>query len=193
MNFGPSNQAGMQPGGAPWSPPAQQSAPRRSWSWVSVAALVAALAALGVAGSVAVEVHKHGQAASASPAAAPNTESADRALCESVAPLLAEDDRTSNTFIDLGAAGSPARDEALPKFRTDTEDWAKRIQAVVDQHGSADPFLRRTLQRMIDDRVLLVRNMRPGPPKRYDDTAWDDHMVAYGGPLSVCFDLGVKW
>lgn len=164
------------------------------------AALVASLAALAVGSAALVQGRSTDEAiastsTSAAAAAETDTKTADRALCTAIGPLMAEDDKTSNAFIDLGAAGSPARDDALPKFRADTEDWARRIQAVVDasEHQSADPFLRRTLQRMIDDRKLLVRNMRPGKSKEYDSHIWSDSLSAYGGPLSVCYDLGIRW
>lgn len=127
------------------------------------------------------------------PTAATDTADADRALCSAIAPLMAEDDRRSNAFIATGAAGSPERDQAQSKFRSDTEDWAERIQPQLDAHIDASPFFKRTLQRFIDDRLLLVRNMRPGPLKEYDSEIWSDSLSAYGGPLSVCQELGIKW
>lgn len=115
------------------------------------------------------------------------------ALCLAMAPLFAEDDKKSNEWNATGDPGTPARDAALLAYRVFSEDWAGRAQDILDAHPDADPFLRRTTQRFIDDRVLLVRNMRPGPVKPPDDEAWADSMTAYGGPLWVGQYLGIKW
>jgi len=177
----------------PWTPPAQQ--PGRARSWMAPAALVAALAALAVGGAALVQgrAHEHVLAVTPATAAAGDTEAADRALCAAISPLMGEDDKRSNAFIDSGPPGSPERDAGLLKYRSDTEDWAARLQGVLDGHTTTDPFFKRTLQRYIDDRLLLVRNMRPGPPKKYDEQIWSDSLSAYGGPLYVCGKLGIEW
>jgi hypothetical protein len=186
----------QQVGTQPW-PEAGQLRPRARRAWVAPAALIAALAALAV-GTVALvqgRGHEHAVAVAttSTAAAAGDTESADRALCTAIAPLMAEDNRAANGWIATGEPGTPQRDAALPKFRNDTEDWAGRLQDVIDAHPDGHPFLLRTLQRFADDRLLLVRNMRPGPSKTYDDAAWADSMTALGGPLSVCGELGIRW
>lgn len=152
------------------------------------------LASLGV-GITALTKHSSSAANTPAVASSPGADSsaADRALCTAIAPLMAEDDKKSNAWISTGAPGTPGRDAALRGFREYTEDWADRAQDVVDANPGAHPFLLRTLQRFIDDRLLLMRNMRPGPSEKYDDAAWNDSMVAHGGPQSVCNELGVKW
>jgi hypothetical protein len=153
---------------------------------LAAAAFVVALVALG-----------RQPTPTAPPTAAPtqpvSSTDADRALCEAIAPLMAESDRVSNAWTNAGDTGTPARDAALPKYVADTQDWARRIQPVLDANGQAQPFLTRTLQRFIDDRKLLVANIRPGPAQDYDKEAWSDSMMAYGGPLAICQELGVKW
>lgn len=177
-------------------------APRKRaiFSWVAAAALIVAAAALVT--SVAGLTRRGADALAVSPAPASSAaktsapehiEAADRELCSDIAPLMAEDDRVSNTWRATGDPGTPKRDEALSKYRSDTEDWAERIQKVLGNHENADPFLQRTLQRFIDDRILYVRNARPGPAESYDDEIWADSLAAYGGPLSTCAGLGVKW
>lgn len=131
--------------------------------------------------------------AAGSPATPANTEAADRALCTAIAPLMAESDRTAHEFVDPGPAGSPERDAAIPSYRAQTGEWARRTQDVLNAHYDASPFFQRTLQRFIDDRKLYVANVRPGPAKSYDDAAWADSMVAYGGPLAICQALDVTW
>ena len=160
---------------------------------------------LAAAALVVALVRPGSQAApSAPPSAVPaqpaSTADADKALCQAIAPLMTEDDKMSNAFIDAGPMGTPARNAAIPKYVNDTQDWAKRIQQVLDAHmgpaaGGVPPqaFLTRTLQRFIDDRKLLAANIRPGPGTKYDDEAYNDSMAAYGGPLAICQDLGVRW
>jgi hypothetical protein len=126
-------------------------------------------------------------------AAAGDTSAADKALCEGIAALMVESDRMSNAWTSSGDTGTPERDAALPGFVAATESWVPRIQSVLDEHTDAQPFFRRTLQRYIDDRRLLVANIRPGPSTSYDRTLWADSLGAYGGPLSICQKLGVKW
>lgn len=78
------------------------------------------------------------------------------ALCSTVAPLMAENDATNNTYVKLGDAGTPARDAATPQFVRDTLDWVARTQPVLDQHPDVDPFLRRSMQRFIIDDLHLL-------------------------------------
>jgi hypothetical protein len=106
---------------------------------------------------------------------------------------MAESDRTGKAYGKLGLAGSPAWNAGLPTFISDTKDWFGRIQPVIDSHPDADPYLRRGLQRLIDDRRFLVADLEAGPFQTYDDTIWQDSLAAYTGPLNVCYDLGVTW
>jgi len=189
------------PPGYDWRNQPPPPARRNKGLMVAVAAAILAIAALVVGvidlarpAPTAQPSAPAAASTSAAPAPARNTtDDADRALCSAIAPLMADYDRTSNAWTGSGDPGTPERDAALPKYRSDTEDWAGRIQDLLDAHQDADPLFKRTLQRFIDDRVLMVRNMRPGPSKTYDDEAWADSMTAYGGPLSVCWKLGIKW
>jgi hypothetical protein len=114
-------------------------------------------------------------------------------LCEAVAPLMKENDDRSNAFLGTGDPGSPEQDAALPKFVTDTQDWARRTQQVLDANANPPRLSTRTLQRYIDDMQLFVASVRPGPGTKYDEAAWTDSIVAYGGPLATCQALGVQW
>jgi hypothetical protein len=130
---------------------------------------------------------------SSTPTASGDTSAADKALCEAIAPLMAASNTQANDLAGVGEQGTPAADAALPKFIGDTKDWVRRAQAVVDQHPDANSFFRRTLQRYIDDMSLYVINVQPGPKQIYDSAAWADSLVAYGGPKSICRDLGISW
>jgi len=133
----------------------------------------------------------------ASPAAPPSQQGPatadDRKLCEAIAPLMKENDDRSNAFLGTGQPGSPEQDAALPKFVTDTQDWARQTQQVLDANANPPRLLTRTLQRYIDDMQLFVASVRPGPGTKYDEAAWTDSIVAYGGPLATCQALGVQW
>ncbi len=131
------------------------------------------------------------------PAASPTQQApatdADRKLCQAIAPLMKENDDRSNAFLATGQPGSPEQDAALPKFVTDTQDWARRTQQVLDANANPPRLLTRTLQRYVDDMQLFVASVRPGPGTKYDEAAWTDSIVAYGGPLAICQALGVQW
>ena len=106
---------------------------------------------------------------------------------------MAEDDQFSNAYARLGEAGTPARDAATPKFISDTQDWIRRIQPVLDQNPDADPYFRRSLQRYIDDQHLVVVDLPPGPLTAYTKTLFSDSVGAYSGPLHLCVGVGVEW
>lgn len=131
--------------------------------------------------------------ATSSPTRTGDTKDADRSLCTAIAPLMGESDRLSNAYVDLGDPGTPARDAATPKFTTDTQNWIRRIQPILDANPDVDPFFHRGLQRFIDDRHLLVVDLSPGPLTSYATTLWRDSIGAYSGPLHSCDALGVKW
>jgi hypothetical protein len=134
---------------------------------------------------------------SATPAAGapkpPPVADADKALCQAIGPLMKENDDRSNAFLATGEAGSPERDAALPKFVTDTQDWARRSQQGLDSHATPPRLATRALQRYIDDMQLFVASVRPGAGTQYDEAAWTDSIVAYGGVLSTCQQLGIGW
>lgn len=68
-----------------------------------------------------------------------------------------------------------------------------RIQQVLDSHPDADPFLRRSLQRGIDDEQMIAADVNSGPFETYDQNTWLDRQASYAGVLSVCSKAGVKW
>jgi hypothetical protein len=158
---------------------------------VAVAALVVALVRGGESSAPATPTAQSPTALTAAPSAV--TTAADKALCEAIAPLMAESDQMSNAYTNTGDIGTPGRDAALPKFIADTEAWIPRIQAVLDSHVDVRPIFKRSLQRYIDDRQLLVWNVEPGPARSYDESTWADSLAAYGGPLRICHDLGIHW
>jgi len=170
-------------------------APRRGVleRMVAVLALLLAVAALIVA---ILALTKKPPPAASPPAPTSHqgpTTDADRKLCQAIGPLMKENDDRSNAFLATGDPGSPQQDAALPKFVTDTQDWARRTQDVLDANAAPSRFLTRTLQRYVDDMQLFVASVRPGPGTKYDEAAWTDSIVAYGGPLATCQALGVQW
>jgi hypothetical protein len=133
-------------------------------------------------------------ATTSAPISAPaDTTVADRALCSAIAPLMSDSDRVSKALSSQAPAGSPEWNAAVPKFASDTKAWLGRIQPVIDSHPDVDPFFRRTLQRLVDDRRLLVADLDEGGWQPNDQTNWNDSLSAYNGPLTTCWNLGVKW
>ncbi len=169
--------------------------PRRRRLLVGAGIVLAIL--LAVAALVVAVVSMVGQStpgtASSAPADAQASTAADRALCQAIGPLMKENDDRGNAFLATGDAGSPERDAALPKFVTDTQDWARRTQQALDAHANPPRLSTRSLQRYIDDMQLFVASVRPGPGTQYDEAAWTDSIVAYGGPLATCQALGIGW
>jgi hypothetical protein len=137
-------------------------------------------------------------ATSAPSTPAPTTAPADftaanRALCTAIAPIMSDSDRVAKTLSSLGPANSPAWNAGKDKFISDNKDWTGRLQPVIDSHPYADPYFRRSLQRVVDDQRYLVADLEAGPWQPYDQTIWNDSLAAYSGPVSICWDLGVKW
>jgi hypothetical protein len=152
-----------------------------------VLAILLALAALVIA------LVPQSQPAQGNPSSPQAATAADKALCQAIGPLMKENDDRSNAFLATGQPGSPQRDAALGKFVSDTQDWAHRTQQVLDAHANPPRFTTRALQRYIDDMQLFVVSVRPGPGTQYDEAAWTDSIVAYGGPLATCQQLGIGW
>jgi hypothetical protein len=130
---------------------------------------------------------------SPSPSTTADTTAADRALCEGAAPLIRESAERGRQFVDLGQSGTPERDAGIPSYQASVSDWVKKIQPILDQHADADAFLKRTLQRFIDDTRIYAASIRPGPENDADAAAWNDKLVAIGGPFEICHRLGVEW
>jgi hypothetical protein len=163
-----------------------------------ILAVVLAASALVVALTTRVDSNDSNSAAPpagdpASSSTPASTEQADRALCTAIGPLMSEYSATAKAWFALGQPGTPARDGALPKFISDTEDWVARVEVAMKEHPGVQPRFTRTLERHIDDLWLLVNNIEPGPEKSYDSAAWTDSLIAYGGPQSICDSLGAGW
>lgn len=151
---------------------------------LAVAALVVAVVAL------VTQPPPAPRASSPSPQAVTD---ADKAMCQAIGPLMKENDDRSNAFLATGGAGSPERDAALPKFVSDTQGWAHRTQDALDAHANPPRFTTRALQRYVDDMQMFVASVRPGAGTQYDEAAWTDSIVAYGGVLTACQQLGISW
>ena len=155
------------------------------------------------AAALVVALTRGGQSAPATPTAQPSPSStaapsgdasaADKALCEAIAPLLRESIDAGKNFVNLGVSGTPERDGGIPGYRAQVEEWLQRIQPVLDSHANPPRYLTRTLQEFIDYTRAYAENIRPGPANDTDAAAWNNRVVAYGGPFEVCHKLGVNW
>jgi len=107
---------------------------------------------------------------------------------------MKESDQTKRAFTDAGEAGSPQRAAAIPKFKSDTLDWANRLQKVLNEHSDPPRYLTRTVQEYIDGMLLYTENIyEDRQPDVFDKATWDSANVAYGGPLATCQKLGAMW
>ena len=53
---------------------------------------------------------------------------ADKALCEVIGPLMQEETDRGKAFLNSGEPASAERKAAVPKFKSETSDWANRIR-----------------------------------------------------------------
>lgn len=177
------------PPGFPIPPP-----PRRGRALLAGVgiALAIALAAAALVVSL-VSAHRNTPGTATQPEAtnqSASTTESDKALCQAIAPLVKESNAEAKAYTST-ANGTPERDAATPGFVNQTNDWVKRAQPVLDQYSIPPRFLTRSLQRYIDDMRLFANSLRPGPSTDADRAAWNDSLVALGGPYEVCGDLGV--
>lgn len=159
---------------------------------VSIAALVVSIIAIA---DTAQEPSAPPPAPEASQPATPILfdDDADRALCEALPDLMREANSRSNAFIAT-PVDSPERKAAIPRFKTESEHWANRMQQVLAANAEPDRYLTRTLQRYVDDVLLYAQNIYP--ERRYDkfdDATWNLAIVDYGGALGRCQQLGIRW
>lgn len=117
----------------------------------------------------------------------------DRALCKAIPNLMRERDAADQKYQTLPPAGSAERNAAMPGFKMDVENWANRMQAVLNEHSSPDRYLTRTLQRYLDDILLYSQNIYPSKTDPFDKAAWDTGVVSYGGALGRCQQLDLGW
>jgi hypothetical protein len=186
-----------------YGPPAQQRSPSNRGRWakawsaltllMATAALVVGIIGLNRPTARISTTSKPPPVVSPTTPAPIDTTAKDRALCESVAPLIRENAERGREFVNLGQTGTPERDGGIPSYARDVSHWVKTIQPILDQYADADAFLRRTLQRFIDDTRIYAESIRPGPENDADAAAWNDKLVAIGGPFEVCRRLGVEW
>lgn len=190
----PNMQSGPVSPGAPFAPP-----PRRTSRLAVVLAVVAIL--LAGAALVVSLVRKPETPVTAQPTPTPTTtastqaqqifvDDADRSLCQAIAPLMKESDEHAREFAAY-SNNSPEQKAALSRYRAFTEDWAKRIQAVLNGYADPPRYLTRVLQRFIDDTLLYAGVDSVGD--EIGVNTWKMSLSDYGGPLGRCRSLGVNW
>lgn len=121
------------------------------------------------------------------------TAAATHDLCTVIGPLQAESDHIANRWMALGPVGTPARDGGTLTFISGIEGSIARVQQALDAHPGADGFLRRSLQRGLDDEHMIAADLGSGPFESYDQNAWLDRQASNAGVLSECAKVGVRW
>jgi hypothetical protein len=186
----------------PPSPPRQVRPPvvRRTSPFVAAGVILAIL--LGAAALVVSLTgigHQSTQPAATAtstpttPSAGGDTTDADRALCQAIGPLIQESLQDGKDFVNLGFSGTPERDGDIPAYRAKVDAWVDRIQPVLDQHANPPRYLTRMTQMFVDFTHSYAENIRPGPVKDVDTAAWNNRVVALGGPFELCKKYGVTW
>lgn len=115
---------------------------------------------------------------------------ADRELCQLIGPLMKESDQGARAFA-AHSNGSVEQTNAIPDYRTFTRDMANRLQSILNAHAQHSRFLARKLQRFIDDTLLYSE--LDSVSDEIGINTWKMSLSDYGGPLSRCRALGVKW
>ena len=200
--FGPGSSSGPPQGfGRPPAlpPPVKRGKGVAAAIVLGAAALVVGVIALVVGVIVLVRPAPSAPPPVAAPASSSahqiGTTEANRVFCTDIAPLMTESDTSAQAFSRVGK-DSPDWKAAAEKFVPETKAWVSRMQPVIDRHGDADPFLLRSMQRFVDDRRYLVADLTAGDGAEWmphDQTNWNDSLSALDGPMTVCWDLGVKW
>ena len=119
---------------------------------------------------------------------------ADRSLCLAIAPLMIESQDTRKTFQAVGPQNSPERKFSIPKFERDTNDWARRIQQVLNDNAEPPRYLTRVLQRYIDDMTIYVVTLSPvRDSSSYETPIYDLTIMDFSGIMGRCLDVDAPW
>lgn len=103
---------------------------------------------------------------------------------------MKESDERARAFAAF-TNNSPEQKAALPEYRAFTEDWATRLQMIVNDDADPPRYLTRVLQRFIDDTLLYAGIDSVGD--EIGVNTWKMSLSDYGGPLGRCRSLGVNW
>ncbi|MGH3675795.1 MAG: hypothetical protein ACRDU5_08685 [Mycobacterium sp.] len=119
---------------------------------------------------------------------------ADHALCVAIGPLMIESQDTRKSFQAVGPQNSPERKAAIPKFESDTNDWARRIQEVLNDNADPPRYLTRVLQRYIDDMTIYVVTLSPvRDSSTYETPIYDLTIMDFAGIMGRCLDVNAPW
>jgi hypothetical protein len=121
-------------------------------------------------------------------------DSADRSLCQAMGPLMKESNDSGNAFQKSGQQNTPERKAAIPKYVSDTYDWARRAQAILNDHSEPPRFLTRNFQRFIDDAILFAEALSPDR----DSSAYENQIYEYSikdlaGLVGRCSEVDAPW
>ena len=188
-------QSGPVSPGAPFAP-----SPRRTSRLTVVLAVVAIL--LAGAALVVSLVRKPETPVTAQPTPTPTTTASRQrskyssttptgALCQAIAPLMRESRRANYEFSAALTVVRRSRRRRVPGYRAFTEDWANRMQAVLEFSRRPTAILTAHLAAIHRRQALYV-----------ELATWSEMISVYrihglsstdyGGPLSVCHKLGCQ-
>ena len=121
-------------------------------------------------------------------------EDADRALCTAICPLMVESQDSRKSFQAIGPQNSPERKAAIPKFERVTNEWAQRMQQVINDEASPPRYLTRVVQRYVDDMTTYVVSLSPDrDSSSYETPIYDLTIMDFSGIMGRCLDVGAPW
>jgi hypothetical protein len=121
-------------------------------------------------------------------------DSADRELCQAMGPLMRESSDSRNALTRSGAPNTPERKAAIPQFVTDSYDWSRRAQVILNQHSEPPRFLARNFQRYIDDAIMYAEALSPDRDASiYENQLYDFGVMDLSGLIGRCADVDVPW
>lgn len=119
---------------------------------------------------------------------------ADRALCQAMGPLMSESADRNNALQDLTKQNTPERKAAIPKFVSETYDWADKAQDMLNNHPDPPRFLTRNFQRYIDDSLLFAEGLSPDRDSSvYENQIYENIIKDLAGLIGRCTEVDVRW
>jgi len=107
---------------------------------------------------------------------------------------MRESSDARKAFTNSGAPNTPERKAAIPQFVTDSYDWGRRAQDVLNQHSDPPRFLTRNFQRYIDDTLMYAEGLSPDRDSSiFENQLYDFGVIDLSGLIGRCSEVDVPW
>jgi hypothetical protein len=119
---------------------------------------------------------------------------ADREVCQAMGPLMRESSDARKAFTNSGAPNTPERKAAIPQFVTDSYDWGRRAQDILNQHSDPPRFLTRNFQRYIDHTLMYAEGLSPDRDSSiFENQLYDFGVIDLSGLIGRCSEVDAPW